>query len=120
MSIDLNERPPAADETQRRGHMAALAVAEHIVAISPIVPNDVKVTCDPFAPGAPRVNVYFHNSREGVEALAEALGGTASTRPHSEGDPRPFVSASVVVSSVPVRVWSLLDGVADEASAVAA
>lgn len=120
MSTQTTDRPPTADETQRRGHMAALAVAEHIIAVSPMVPNDVKVTCDPFAPGAPRVDVYFHNFREGVEALAEALDGTASTRPHSEGDPRPFVSASVVVSSVPVRVWSLLDGVADEASAVSA
>ncbi|NUH35320.1 hypothetical protein HUF15_00800 [Streptomyces samsunensis] len=95
-------------------------MAEQIVTLSPIVPNDVTVTCHPFAPDAPSVDVYFHHSREGVETLAEALGVTADTRPHREENPRLFVSASVVVSSVPVRVWSLLDGVADEASAVSA
>ncbi|MBP8536125.1 hypothetical protein [Streptomyces sp. MK37H] len=120
MSIDRNEHQPTADETQRRGHIAALAVAEQIVTLSPIVPNDVTVTCHLFAPDTPSVDVYFHHSREGVEALAEALGGTVSTRPHRNEDPRPHVSASVVVSSVPVRVWSLLDGVAAQDAAVAA
>ncbi|MFI7315200.1 hypothetical protein [Streptomyces hygroscopicus] len=120
MSTQITDRPPTAEETQRRGHMAALAVAEQIVILSPLVPTDVKVTCAAFDNGQPSVNVYFHDSAEGVEQLAEVLGATAGTRPFQKDDPRPYTEAQLMVSGVPVKAWALLDGVADEASAVAA
>ncbi|MEE4598282.1 hypothetical protein V2J94_41675 [Streptomyces sp. DSM 41524] len=120
MSIDLNEHQPAADETQRRGHMAALAVAEQIVTISPIVPTGVTVTCSAGAPDRPRVEAHFYHSPEGVEQLAEVLGATVTTRPHQQSDPRPFTSAELVVSGVPVLAWSLAAPVAAQDAAVAA
>lgn len=120
MSIDRNEHPPTTDETQRRGHMAALAVAERIVAVSPIVPTGVTIKCSEVTPDRPSVEVHFYRSPEAVQALAEVLGATATTRPHQATDPRPFTSAELMVSGVPVLAWSLAAPEAAQDAAVAA
>ncbi|MFD7101888.1 hypothetical protein [Streptomyces celluloflavus] len=101
--------PPDAAESQRHGHTAALAVAALIIRNSPITPTDVKTTCPAHAPEKPSVDVYFHESAAGVEALAQALGVEAQTQPFREGDPRPYVTTDAVIDGVPVRAWSLLD-----------
>lgn len=120
MSAQPIEAPPTAEETQRRGHMAALAVAEHIVAVSPVVPTDVNISCSEFAIDRPTIEVHFYNSATAVQALAEVLGGTAATRPHRESDPRPYTEANLVVSGVPVKAWSLAAPEAAQGAAVAA
>ncbi|MFI0915212.1 hypothetical protein [Streptomyces abikoensis] len=108
MSTDRIEQPSPDDETQRSGHMAALSVAEHIVSISPIVPNDVRAHCADFAPDQPSLDVYFHHCVEGVEQLAKALAGQAVAGPFSESDPRLHVEALLSHSGVPIRAWTLL------------
>ncbi|MEU4205624.1 hypothetical protein AB0F64_37630 [Streptomyces sp. NPDC026294] len=101
--------PPDAAEVQRRGHMAALAVTERVIGLSPIVPTTVTVECAPYAPEEPGVEAHFHRSAEGVEALAQALGVTAKTTPFGPDDRRPYVEMHSVVAGVPVRAWTLLD-----------
>ncbi|GGP55515.1 hypothetical protein [Streptomyces abikoensis] len=109
MSTDRIEQSSPADEMQRRGHMAALSVAERIVSISPIVPTNVRAYCAHFAPGEPSVDVYFHRCAEGVEELAKALDGKVTTRPNSESDMRLFVVAELSLAGVPIQAWSLVD-----------
>ncbi|MGW3570179.1 hypothetical protein ACWDSL_41015 [Streptomyces sp. NPDC000941] len=120
MSTQTTDSPPTSEETQRHRHMAALAVAQRIVTISPIVPSDVRASCFAFDVDRPSVDVYFHDSPEGVQALAEVLGGTATTRPFREDDPRPYTSAQLVVSGVPVKAWALMDDVAAQDATVSA
>ncbi len=108
MNEHATDHQRAVEDAQRRGHMAALSVAEQIVSTSPLPPTDVRTSCPTFAAGEPSVDVYFHQCAAGVEMLAKELGGTAITRPHSELDPRPYVSAQLAVSGIPVRAWSLL------------
>lgn len=110
MSAHPIDHPPSADEVQRRGHMAALSVAERIVSISPVSPTEVKVSCPAFAVTEPSVDVHFFGSPNGVRALAEVLGVTATTRPFHESDTRLYVSMSAVLSGVPVLAWALMDG----------
>ncbi|MFF4403759.1 hypothetical protein [Streptomyces sp. NPDC001404] len=99
--------------------MAAFAVAEHVVSVSPVVPTDVKTNCAPFKPESPTVDVYFHRSAHGVKALARILGTTTSTSPLRGSDPRAFVTASAVVNGIQVRAWTLLDEPANASVAVA-
>ncbi|OKI04960.1 hypothetical protein A6A06_09725 [Streptomyces sp. CB02923] len=101
--------PPDAAEVQRRGYTAALAVVEQILALSPIVPTTVTVQCAHYAPEEPSVEVYFHQSADGVEALAQTLGATVTTTPFRPRDPRPYVEMNAVVAGLPVRAWALLD-----------
>ncbi|MFJ5802717.1 hypothetical protein [Streptomyces decoyicus] len=113
MSTQITE-PPTTEDVQRRGHVAALAVAAAINEASPIVPDDLKTTCNNFAMDRPRVDVYFHDSAEGVEALAQVLDVQAETRPFRATDPRPYVEMSTVVAGVPVVAWSLLSTSVDD------
>lgn len=106
MSTQSIEQPPTA-EAQRRGHMAALSVAQQIITISPIVPNHVKATCEDFAADEPSVDVYFHRCPSAVEQLAEVLGAEVTTKPSSEEDPQPFTSMVAVMAGVPVQAWTL-------------
>ncbi|MEU7156016.1 hypothetical protein AB0A98_06165 [Streptomyces chrestomyceticus] len=100
--------PPDA-ETQRRRHLAAMAVAESIIKTSPILPVTIAVTCLDLV--NPRVSVQ-HESVAGVEAWAHALGVRAVTVPFQPGDPRPFVSITTVIDEVPAQAWALLDAAA--------
>ncbi|WP_367139774.1 MULTISPECIES: hypothetical protein [Streptomyces] len=113
MSSQSIEQPPTA-EVQRRGHLAALAVAEHLLSISPIMPTDVTTKCAPYEIDKPSLDLHFHKSPEGVRALASVLGAEVTAAPHSESDHRLFTSMETVVSGVPVRAWAL-GGMAPEA-----
>ncbi|MFI2078276.1 hypothetical protein [Streptomyces triculaminicus] len=101
-----HDTEPAVD-AQRRGHMAAMSVAEHLLDISPIMPSDVKTACAAFEVDKPSIDLFFYNSPEGVRALADVLGVDATAAPHSESDSRTFTSMQAMVSGVPVRAWSL-------------
>ncbi|PJN38956.1 hypothetical protein CG747_20640 [Streptomyces sp. CB02959] len=112
MGINLI-RPAAVADAQRRGHMAALSAAEHIVSICPQAPDTVTVTCSPWAPEKPTVRLYFHRSEDGVKALARELTTETTTRPHSDDDPAPYTFVDTIVNGVPVHAWTLGDGPAD-------
>ncbi|MCF3101491.1 hypothetical protein IPZ58_07845 [Streptomyces roseoverticillatus] len=108
MSSQSIEQSPTTD-AQRRGHMAALSVAEQIVSISPVAPTHVRATCRDYAADKPSVDVYFHRSAGGVEELAEVLGADVTTRPNGDEDPRPFTSMVTVMAGVSVQAWTLGD-----------
>lgn len=105
--------PVALADAQRRGHMAALSAAEHVVSICPQLPDTVTITCTSWASGEPSVRLYFHQSVVGVEALAHELATPAATRPHSDDDPAPYTSLNAVVRGIPVHACTLGDGPAD-------
>ncbi|WP_275462109.1 hypothetical protein [Streptomyces noursei] len=107
MSTQITD-PPATEDAQRRGHLAALAVAVQIVKRSPLLPTDVQTACRSFAPDEPCIRLYFHQSAAGVEQLARALGVEATTEPFRDGDPRPYVSMTATVDGIPVEAWTLL------------
>ncbi|MFH8753001.1 hypothetical protein ACH4GK_17600 [Streptomyces rimosus] len=107
--ITQTTSPPDAAEAQRRGHTAALAVGEQILMLSPVVPTTITAHCTKQAAAEPSVEVYFHQSAEGVEALAQALGTAATTKPFRPADPRPYMEMDTVVAGVPVSAWALLD-----------
>jgi hypothetical protein len=101
--------------------MAALAVAEHLVAAAPALPSDIHITASHFehAPGTfdrpSGVLLHFHHSVEQVNAFARLFGLVVANRP--QGETRVFTFAEGAVSGVPVRAWTLTDA---EAPAVAA
>ncbi|MFJ5675007.1 hypothetical protein [Streptomyces sp. NPDC093097] len=96
------------DDAQRRGHLAALSAATLIVMHSPVVPNDITVRCNDFAPDSPQISVFFYESAAGVEQLAQSLGAQATTRPFRDTDPRPYVSMTATLDGIPVEAWTLL------------
>ncbi|GCD38032.1 hypothetical protein OEIGOIKO_05842 [Streptomyces chrestomyceticus JCM 4735] len=103
-----------AADAQRRGHLAALAVAEQIIWTSPVLPSGFAVTCYSFAP-TPEVEFRFSRSAAGVEALARICGVAVSAGPHGDDDPRTYVSMTAVVDEVSVKAWTLLDAPSDAA-----
>ncbi|CAM5683801.1 hypothetical protein SRIMM317S_03407 [Streptomyces rimosus subsp. rimosus] len=91
------------------GTLAALAVAEQILTLSPAIPTTITTHSTKQAAAQSSVEAYFHQSAEGVASLAQALGTAAKTTPFRPGDPRPYVEMDAVVAGVPVKAWALLD-----------
>ncbi|MGA5635011.1 hypothetical protein [Streptomyces lydicamycinicus] len=105
--------PAAVADAQRRGYMAALSAAEHVISICPQLPSSLDIRCGAWAPDAPEVRLYFHDSEVGVAALARELAVETTTRPHSDNKPAPYTSLNTVVNGIPVEAWTLGEAPAD-------
>lgn len=103
---------PSAAEAQRRGHMAAQIVAEHLLSISPVPPYSVQVSCSLPPTGVevaqPRVRLHFSPDTDGVEQLAALLDEETKAAENSDDDPRTYLSVDAIVDNIPVHAWSLL------------
>lgn len=94
---------------QRKGHMAALAAAEHIMSIAPFVPENITTACRPWAASTPSLDIYFHHSAAAVEAFASALDVPVKREPRSGDHPKVHVSVEGEVLDIPVLIWTLVD-----------
>ncbi|MFJ3949041.1 hypothetical protein ACIPXV_03080 [Streptomyces libani] len=112
MSTDSTS-PAAVADAQRRGYMAALAVAEQVISICPQLPDTVEINCHSWTPDEASVRLYFHCSETGVAALARELAVETTTRPHRVKNPIPYTSLDAIVAGVPVHAWTLGDAPAD-------
>ncbi|MFC5144230.1 hypothetical protein [Streptomyces aureoversilis] len=112
MTINNIQPPPQlpAPLTERLqyGHRAALAVAEHLLNISPVPPREVTTTYSGHALDTPRVDLHFFGSSDGVEALAEVLGVPAESGPHAINADSTYTSMTTMLAGVTVRAWSLV------------
>lgn len=96
-------------ERQKQSLVAAHEVALRVITASPVPPTSVKAQCNPFSPGEPTVNVYFHDDPEGVRQLASTLGSDVTERVHRVDSAEIYIASSTEIDGVPVDAWTLID-----------
>ncbi|MFI1889880.1 hypothetical protein [Streptomyces jumonjinensis] len=83
--------------------MAALAVAEHIISTSPVIPAEIEARCRPWAVSQLTIVLHFFDSPEAVRAFAAAFGLAVADR--VAGDGVSEVQAEGVVNGCEVQAW---------------